>query len=69
MSYDSGLNYQLGTTSSQSLTVYGDDGNFTMEVAVTSGGQQANASEYVYNCIISGGNCQPRNGPVVASGH
>jgi subtilisin family serine protease len=57
--YDSGPHYQLGTASSQPLTVYGDDGNFTMSVTVTSGGSQASDSQYVYNCINSGSNCVP----------
>jgi len=65
VTYDAGPHYTLGTASSQQLTVYGDDGNFTMYVTVTSGSDQASASKYVNNCINAGGNCPP-NTPVVA---
>lgn len=57
--YDFGRHVPLGTAATQSLTVYQDDGNFTMAVTVTSGTAHAAASEYVYNCIGAGGDCVP----------
>lgn len=57
--YASGSHLTLGTASSQNVTVHQDDGNFTMHVTVTSGTDQASASEYVTNCIGGGVKCIP----------
>ncbi|HKI94010.1 MAG TPA: S8 family serine peptidase, partial [Gemmatimonadales bacterium] len=57
--YDSGYQYSLGTSKSQTLTVYQDDGSFRISVTANSGPEQASSSEYVYNCISGGSNCIP----------
>jgi len=58
VTYDSGPQYQLGSSATQSLTVFGDDGDFTIAVTVTSGAQQVSSSQHVRNCI-NAGSCQP----------
>ena len=43
--------FQLGSSSSQQLTVYAGTGGFEMRVTVSSGGQSVSASQAVVECI------------------
>jgi hypothetical protein len=54
---DGGSNTTLGTSQSQSTTVYSGDPNFWMLVTVVSGSASVNDSVHVTNCIGQGGGC------------